>query len=92
MGQLSRLLFRRTTQVTVGFGTLVIGGTGLPQPGPPVLASVTYAGPAPDEVAGVYQIDARVPPGVTGSVNVALGSAGTPMASAQVNVFLSSGP
>jgi uncharacterized protein (TIGR03437 family) len=51
---------------------------------PPVAAEVIYAGPAPFEVAGVYQINVRIPAGVLGSATIIAGSA-----SAIANVSLS---
>jgi uncharacterized protein (TIGR03437 family) len=59
---------------------------------PPALAEVTYAGPAPFEVAGVYQINARVPMGVGGMVTIVVGPLAAPVASANVNVVLGTAP
>jgi uncharacterized protein (TIGR03437 family) len=45
-------------------------------PPPPAVAQVTYAGPAPFEVAGVYQINVLVPTVfITGSVTISVGTA-----------------
>ena len=56
-----------------------------------IAAQVTYAGPAPDEVAGVYQINAVVPNGVNGTVVIGVGP---PNASVGVNttVSIATGP
>jgi len=59
---------------------------------PPALAELTYAGPAPFEIAGVYQINARVPMGVGGMVTIVVGPLAAPVASANVNVVLGSAP
>jgi hypothetical protein len=48
--------FATTASTTLGTVTVSIGGT---------LATITYAGFVPDSIAGLYQIDATVPVGVT---------------------------
>jgi uncharacterized protein (TIGR03437 family) len=66
-----------TNQVQVEFATGVAneGGPFTPPP-PPAVAQVTYAGPAPFEVAGVYQVNVLVPIGVLGQVTITFGSVG----------------
>jgi uncharacterized protein (TIGR03437 family) len=59
-----------TVQFATGFPVGFIPTT------PPVTAQVTYAGPAPFEVAGVYQVNVIVPATALGQVIISLGPSG----------------
>ncbi len=66
-----------TNQVQVEFATGFenMSGPFTPAP-PPFVAEVTYAGPAPFEIAGLYQINVRVPTvSITGMVTISIGTA-----------------
>jgi uncharacterized protein (TIGR03437 family) len=67
-------LAQLTTQVVVEFATGFPNEEGpfTPAP-PPAVAQVTYAGPAPFEVAGVYQINVLVPSGVLDNGTITVG-------------------
>jgi uncharacterized protein (TIGR03437 family) len=79
-------------QVSVLFATSLAGGFPGPGPTPPAESLVTYAGPAPFEVAGVYQINARVPSGVFGKVTIIVGQINVNAAGTVINVSLSKTP
>jgi uncharacterized protein (TIGR03437 family) len=83
-------LSQLTTQIQIEFPTGVANEAGPFSPAPPpAIAVVTYAGPAPFEVAGVYQINVRVPAGVLESVTILVGPPAAPVASTYVHVSLS---
>jgi uncharacterized protein (TIGR03437 family) len=69
-----------------------VNSTVFPKPNLPVTvqignqnAQVLYAGAAPDDVAGVLQVDVTIPAGVTGTVPIQL-SIGTASVSTTVTV------
>ncbi len=74
-------------QVEFASGFANLAGPFSPPP-PPTVAQVTYAGPAPFEVAGLYQVNVQVPSGVLGMVTILVGPVGAPVASVNVTVVL----
>jgi uncharacterized protein (TIGR03437 family) len=78
-------------QVQVEFATGFANEAGPFSPAPPpAIAEVTYAGAAALEVAGLYQINARVPASVLGNVTLAMGPLNAPVATTHANVSVSS--